>query len=103
MAQRHKGPTRLSEGIKRSESQLMKGSVQFTEMQKAALELYARQTTAAIDCCKTAFPMIPSTFFDVAQSNIAGVVRMQMRMLDLISTQNKAYLKALDDTIRRAA
>jgi len=103
MAEKQKEPSKLSEAIKTSESELVKRSEQFTEMQKTALNLYARQTTAAIDCCRTLFPLIPSSFFDIAQSNVVGFVRMQMRMLDLISSQNRTYLKEIDDTIQRAA
>jgi len=59
------------------------------EIQKFTLDIYARQTTAAIDAVRMLFPMIPSPFFDAAQRGIIELLRMQMRTLDSTAKQGR--------------
>lgn len=56
-----------------------------------------------MDSLRSLFPLIPCSFFDIAQTNAVEFVKMQMRMLDLIKDQSNAYLREIDESINRAA
>ncbi len=47
--------------------------------------------------------MMSPVLFDIAKANMIEFVRMQMRMLDLVTKQSKTYIKDIDETVRRAA
>src|SRR5512146_189521 len=70
--------------------------------QETALDMYARGAAAAIDSLRNLFPLIPSSLFDLAQTNTVDFIRMQMRLLDLMTNQGKTYIREIDETVRRA-
>ncbi len=67
------------------------GLEQLLQIQKATLEMYARQTIAGIHMIQQLCPMIPAECVDTAERGIIDLLRIQTSTLDLIGSRIGAY------------
>lgn len=63
------------------------------KLQKSTLEVYARQTSSAINAFRMFCPMLPPTIFDAAQQGVAEIFRVQCQVLDSMTDKTKNYLE----------